>query len=93
MAMGKAKTFHRLDPANQSQLFKLEGTLLILCAVYTLLYLLNYPQAVKFLSEDERSAILADLPEQAPNMSAKIFDMDQIKTLIKSGTFVPFFMI
>jgi hypothetical protein len=61
--------------------------------VYTFFYLPNYPQTSKFLDEDEREAILADLPEQAPNMSAKTFDMDQIKETFQSPTFVPFLMI
>ena len=59
----------------------------ILCAVYTFFYLPNYPQTVDFLSEDEREAILADLPKQAPTMRAKTFDLEQIKSLFKSPTF------
>lgn len=64
-----------------------------MCAVYTFLYLPNYPQTVEFLSEDEREAIIADLPKQAPTMRAKTFDLEQIKSLFKSPTFVPFLMI
>jgi len=65
----------------------------MLCAVYTFFYLPNYPQAVEFLSKDERDMIIADLPEQAPTMSAKTFDLGQIKGLFKSPTFLPFLMI
>ncbi|KAJ4363188.1 hypothetical protein N0V83_010308 [Neocucurbitaria cava] len=74
-------------------LFILEGLPAVLCAVYTFFYLPNYPQTVEFLDEDEREAILADLPKQAPTMRAKTFDLGQIKTLFKSSTFVPFLMI
>ncbi|KAH7072554.1 major facilitator superfamily domain-containing protein [Paraphoma chrysanthemicola] len=74
-------------------LFILEGIPAILCAIYTFFYLPNYPQTVDFLLEDERDAIIADLPKQAPTMSAKTFDFDQIKSLFKSPTFVPFLMI
>ncbi|KAH7064168.1 major facilitator superfamily domain-containing protein [Paraphoma chrysanthemicola] len=74
-------------------LFILEGIPAIACAIYTFFYLPNYPQSVDFLSEDERDAIIADLPKQAPTMSAKTFDFDQIKSLFKSPTFVPFLMI
>ncbi|KAH7379627.1 major facilitator superfamily domain-containing protein [Pyrenochaeta sp. MPI-SDFR-AT-0127] len=74
-------------------LFILEGIPAILCAVYTFFYLPNYPQTVKFLTETEREAILIDLPKQAPTMRAKTFDLDQIKSLFRSPTFVPFLMI
>lgn len=78
---------------NSLQLFILEGMPAIFCAIYTFFYLPNYPQTVKFLSEDEREAIIADLPQQAPTMRAKTFDFDQIKSLFKSPSFVPFLMI
>ncbi|OAL03468.1 MFS general substrate transporter [Phaeosphaeriaceae sp. SRC1lsM3a] len=74
-------------------LFILEGIPAILCSIYTFFYLPNYPQTVKFLSEDEREAIIADLPKQAPTMRAKTFDFDQIKSLFTDRTFVPFLMI
>ncbi|KAF2026350.1 MFS general substrate transporter [Setomelanomma holmii] len=74
-------------------LFILEGLPAILCAINTFFYLPNYPQTVKFLSDDEREAIIAELPKQAPTMQAKTFDLDQIKSLFRSSTFVPFLMI
>jgi hypothetical protein len=79
--------------ADSIKLFILEGIPAILCSVYTFLYLPNYPQTVKFLSDAEREAIVADLPKQAPTMQAKTFDIEQIKSLFKSPTFVPFLMI
>lgn len=78
---------------NLAQLFILEGIPAILCAVYTFFYLPDYPQTVEFLTEEEREAIIADLPKQAPTMSAKTFDIEQIKSLFKSPTFVPFLMV
>ncbi|KAH3983221.1 hypothetical protein HBI52_088800 [Parastagonospora nodorum] len=74
-------------------LFILEGIPAIFCSIYTFFYLPNYPQTVNLLSEDEREAIIADLPKQAPTMGAKTFDFEQIKSLFKSPTFVPFLMI
>ncbi|KAF1843565.1 MFS general substrate transporter [Cucurbitaria berberidis CBS 394.84] len=74
-------------------LFILEGIPAILCSVYTYFYLPNYPETVEFLTEDERKAILDDLPKQAPTMRAKTFDLEEIKSLFKSPTFFPFLMI
>jgi hypothetical protein len=71
----------------------LEGIPALLCAVYTFFYLPNYPQTAKFLSQDEREAVTVDLPKQAPNMHAKTFDFEQIKSLFKTPTFIPFLMI
>lgn len=51
------------------------------------------PETVKFLSEAEREAVLAELPEQAPTMKAKTVNVQQIKDLFGSSTFVPFLMI
>jgi hypothetical protein len=64
-----------------------------LCAIYTFFYLPNYPQTVMFLSEDERAAVVADLPKHAPTMGAKTFDLEQVKNLIKSSTFISFLLI
>ncbi|KAL1653093.1 hypothetical protein SLS61_004339 [Didymella pomorum] len=69
------------------------GIPVILWAVITWLYLPNYPENASFLTEDERAAIIADLPEQAPTMHAKTFDLEQVKAMLKSPTFVPFTMI
>jgi hypothetical protein len=61
--------------------------------VYTWFYLPNYPETVKFLSEDEREAVLADLPKAAPTMAAKTFNIQQALSLFKDPTFIPFLMI
>jgi hypothetical protein len=53
----------------------------------------NYPQTVEFLSKDERAALVADLPKHAPTMGAKTFDVEQVKSLLKDSTFVPFLLI
>ncbi|KAL5119166.1 hypothetical protein ACEQ8H_002873 [Pleosporales sp. CAS-2024a] len=45
------------------------------------------------LEDEEKAAMIADLPKQAPTMHAKTFDVDQIKFLLKSPTFVPFLLI
>ncbi|KAF2015255.1 MFS general substrate transporter [Aaosphaeria arxii CBS 175.79] len=74
-------------------LFILEGIPAVLCAIYTWFFLPNYPETVKFLTEEEREIILADLPKQAPSMKSKTFSFEQTKSLFKSPTFVPFLMI
>ena len=53
----------------------------------------DYPETARFLTEDERAAIIADLPEQAPTMHAKTFDLEQVKAMLKAPTFIPFTMI
>lgn len=61
--------------------------------MYTWFYLPNYPETVKFLSKDEREAVLADLPKAAPTMIAKTFNVQQALGLFKDPTFIPFLMI
>jgi hypothetical protein len=78
---------------DKSQLFILEGIPAILCAFHTWFFLPNYPETVKFLNEEERASILADLPKQAPTMQAKTLDYDQTIALFKNSTFVPFLVI
>jgi hypothetical protein len=48
---------------------------------------------VKFLSKEEKEAILASLPAEAPTMNAKTWDFSQVKSLFKDPTFIPFLMI
>jgi hypothetical protein len=79
--------------AHQNQLFILEGIPAILCSVYTWLYLPNYPETADFLSDEERAALIADLPKQAPKSHAKTLDYDQVLALFKSPTFVPFLIV
>lgn len=95
MALGTSPRLIQRIPCvtNSLQLFILEGMPAIFCAIYTFFYLPNYPQTVKFLSEDERESIIADLPQQAPTMRAKTFDFEQVKSLFKSPSFIPFLMI
>ncbi|KAF2751438.1 MFS general substrate transporter [Sporormia fimetaria CBS 119925] len=74
-------------------LFILEGIPAILCGIYTFFYLPNYPENALFLTEDEREAVIADLPKQAPTMTAKTFNLAQAKGLFTDPTFIPFLMI
>jgi hypothetical protein len=74
-------------------LFILEGTPIILCSVYTFFFLPNYPETSKFLTGEERDAILNDLPEAAPTMTAETFNWQQVKQLFKAPSFVPFTLI
>ncbi|KAL2881945.1 hypothetical protein SGCOL_002682 [Colletotrichum sp. CLE4] len=51
------------------------------------------PETVDFLTASEREAILSDLPEQAPTMKSNTIDLQQVKSLFRDPTFVPFLMI
>jgi hypothetical protein len=51
------------------------------------------PQTVEFLDEPERAAILADLPDQAPTMHSETFNIEQVKSLFRDPTFIPFLLI
>lgn len=51
------------------------------------------PETAAFLSGEEKEAIIADLPSQAPSMESKTFDLGQIKAMFKNPTFVPFLVI
>ncbi|ROW06258.1 hypothetical protein VPNG_08103 [Cytospora leucostoma] len=73
--------------------FILEGLPAILCGIYTFFFLPDYPETAKFLSEEERGALIADLPPKAPTVKGKAFDFSEIKELFKSPTFVPFLLI
>jgi hypothetical protein len=64
-------------------LFILLGLPTLLCAVYTLCTLPNYPQDAKFLTAAERDAILANLPETQPSKHDKAWDCSQVKALFK----------
>jgi hypothetical protein len=89
MALGMSVELMTKYDTEELQLFILEGIPAMFCSIYTFFYLPNYPQTVEFLSEDEREAVIADLPKQAPTMGAKTFDFEQIKSLFKNPTFVP----
>ncbi|EPE24755.1 MFS general substrate transporter [Glarea lozoyensis ATCC 20868] len=73
--------------------FILEGIPAILCSFYTFFFLPNYPQTEKFVTEEERALIIADLPSAAPTMGAKTFNIAQFKELVLHPTFVPFLLI
>ncbi|KAJ9145085.1 High-affinity nicotinic acid transporter [Pleurostoma richardsiae] len=74
-------------------LFILEGMPAILCGIVTFFFLPNYPEGAKFLSEPEREALLADLPEQAPTMKAPTLNRQQIVEVLKTPSCVPFLFI
>jgi hypothetical protein len=74
--------------------FVLEGIPAILCSIYTLFFLPNYPGAKsKFLNEEETQILLEDLPKTQPRSSAKTWNLDQVKGLMRDPTFVTFTLI
>ena len=48
--------------------------------------MLTDPQTAKFLTEEEREAIIAHLPVTAPSTNAKLWDTKQVKSLFKDPT-------
>lgn len=73
--------------------FVLEGIPAILCGIYTFFYLPDYPETSKFLSDDEKSVILANLPKTQPTSKAKTWDFEQVKSLFRDPTLVSFTFI
>ncbi|KAJ5818726.1 high-affinity nicotinic acid transporter [Penicillium riverlandense] len=75
-------------------LFILEGMPAILCGIYTYFFLPNCKLYLTlFLKPEEKEALRADLAETAPDMKAKTWNFDQLKTAFKDPTFIPFTLI
>ena len=74
-------------------MFILEGIPAIFCGLYTYFFLPNYPDSSKFFSEDEKRAIIANLPATQPNSKAKTWDWSQAKTLFRDPTFFTFTLL
>jgi hypothetical protein len=70
-----------------------EGIPAIFCGIYTYFFLPNYPDSCKFFSEDEKRAIIANLPATQPTSTAKTWDWSQAKTLFKDPTFFTFTLV
>ncbi|KAK5680414.1 hypothetical protein LTS10_007342 [Elasticomyces elasticus] len=74
--------------------FILEGIPAILCGVYTLFFLPNYPgPESKFLSAAETEVLINDLPKSQPDAKAKTWDPAQAKALLQDPTFYTFTLI
>lgn len=75
-------------------LFVLEGIPALLCGLYTYFYLPDYPDAsTKFLTQDEKDAILGSVPKTQPKSAAKTWDPAQVRALFSDPTFATFLMI
>lgn len=74
-------------------LFLLEGMPAVLCGIYSLFSLPNYPDEVQFLNEMERVRILEKLPEAQPNAGDETWDCHQIKELFTDSTTYSFLLI
>ncbi|KAK4902730.1 hypothetical protein LTR27_000669 [Elasticomyces elasticus] len=74
--------------------FILEGIPAILCGVYTLFFLPNYPgPESKFLSAAETEVLINDLPKSQPDAKAKTWNPAQAKALLQDPTFYTFTLI
>ncbi|KAK3624930.1 hypothetical protein LTR56_020744 [Elasticomyces elasticus] len=66
----------------------------ILCGVYTLFFLPDYPgPESKFLSAAETEVLIKDLPKSQPDAKAKTWNPDQAKALLQDPTFYTFTLI
>lgn len=76
-------------------MFILEGIPAIFCGAYTYFFLPNYPDDAKskFFSEDEKRAIVANLPATQPTSRAKTWEWGQAKRLFGDPTFVTFTLL
>jgi hypothetical protein len=70
-----------------------EGIPAISCGIYTFFYLPNYPDTSTFLSEDEKQAIISNLPATQPSSTAKTWDWEQARTLLRDPTFYTFTLL
>lgn len=70
-----------------------EGIPAIFCGIYTFFYLPNYPDTSTFLSEDEKQAIISNLPATQPSSLAKTWDWEQARTLLRDPTFYTFTLL
>ncbi|KAK4956555.1 hypothetical protein LTR10_006082 [Elasticomyces elasticus] len=66
----------------------------ILCGVYTLFFLPDYPgPESKFLSAAETEVLIKDLPKSQPDAKAETWNPDQAKALLQDPTFYTFTLI
>ncbi len=83
-------------PTNLSKrwLFIIEGTPPICCGIYSFFFLPNFPDSnAKFLTEEDRRAIVDSLPKTQPRAGAKTWNAEQAKALFKDPTFPTFTLI
>lgn len=74
-------------------MFILEGIPAILCGIYTFFFLPDYPETAKFLTEDEKDAIITHLPKTQPKSLAETWNWQQVKGLFHDPTFPTFTLI
>ena len=74
-------------------LFILEGIPAILCGTYSLFFLPNYPEEATFLSTEERSSAIANLPNTQPSSNDKTWDWRQVKVLFTDWVTYLFMLI
>ena len=83
----------RLGLAGWQYLFILEGAPAVLCGFLSILFLPNFPDSVKFLAEQEKSAILRNLPPTQPRSDESAWNWKQVKGFFKDSTTYTFLLI
>ncbi|KAK5106595.1 hypothetical protein LTS08_000716 [Lithohypha guttulata] len=73
--------------------FILEGIPAILCGIYTLFFLPDYPETAKFLTQDEKDIIINNLPNTQPKSLAETWNWQQAKALFRDPTFPTFTLV
>ncbi|KAK6398719.1 hypothetical protein LTR65_000272 [Meristemomyces frigidus] len=82
-----------LDGAGGLSVFIIEGIPAVLCGIYTLFFLPNYPEDSKFLDAEETQVLLDDLPKTQPSSTAKTWNLSQAKALFQDPTYITFTLI
>jgi MFS family permease len=93
LAFGISYLNGRLGLAGWQYLFILEGAPAVLCGILTLLFLPNFPDGVKFLTDQEKSAILRSLPPTQPRSDETSWSWNQAKSFLKDLTTYSFLMV
>ncbi|KAK5118602.1 hypothetical protein LTR85_008067 [Meristemomyces frigidus] len=73
--------------------FIIEGIPPVLCGIYTLFFLPNYPEDSAFLDAEETQVLLDDLPKTQPSSTAKTWNFSQAKALFQDPTYITFTLI
>jgi len=85
---------HVIRTLKAAQVFIIEGIPAILCGIYTLFFLPNYPgPESKFLTPTETEVLVEDLPKSQPDAKAKTWNPAQVKALLRDPTFCTFTLI
>jgi hypothetical protein len=82
-----------LGLAGWVHLIILEGAPAVLCGILSMLFLPNFPDGVKFITDQEKAAILRNLAHTQPHSDEKTWNWKQAKGYLKDLTTYTFLLI